>query len=102
MGTLVYEAVEPSGRTVLGSIEDENQQSVLSKLQGLRYHIVSVDEKRSSGLKLLAGGGKRMGKVKLGALVVFSRQFATMIDAGINILKCLDILEQQIKDPVLR
>src|SRR5262245_50095576 len=98
MGTFVYEAVEPSGRTVRGSIEAENQQSVLSKLQELRYHIVSVDEKRGAGLKLLAPG-RRLGKVKLGALVVFSRQFATMIDAGINILKCLDILEQQIKDP---
>jgi type IV pilus assembly protein PilC len=102
MGTFVYEAVEPSGRTVRGSIEAENQQSVLSKLQELRYHIVSVDEKRASALKLLSGGGRRMGKVKLAALVVFSRQFATMIDAGINILKCLDILEQQIKDPVLK
>src|SRR3954451_3673606 len=102
MGTFVYEAVEPSGRTVRGSIEAENQQSVLTKLQELRYHIVSVDEKRKSGLKLLAGGGRRMAKVKLASLVVFSRQFATMIDAGINILKCLDILEQQIKDPVLK
>jgi type IV pilus assembly protein PilC len=34
--------------------------------------------------------------------VVFSRQFATMIDAGINVLKCLDILETQTKDPVLK
>ena len=53
MGTFVYEAVEPSGRTVRGSIEAENQQSVLSKLQELRNHIVRVDEKRASALNLL-------------------------------------------------
>src|SRR5438093_2663573 len=100
MGTFVYEAVDTGGRTVRGKIEAENQQSVLSKLQELRYHIVSVDEARA-GLKLFKTG-KRIGKVKLGSLVVFSRQFATMIDAGINILKCLDILENQTKDPVLK
>jgi type IV pilus assembly protein PilC len=33
---------------------------------------------------------------------VFSRQFATMVNAGINILKCLDILEAQTKDPALK
>ena len=36
------------------------------------------------------------------ALVVFSRQFATMIDAGIPILRCLEILGNQTKDPVLK
>src|SRR5687767_2599974 len=101
MGTFVYEAIEPSGRTVRGSIDAENQQSVLTKLQELRYHIVSVNEKRAAGVKLFSGAN-RMGKVKLYSLVVFSRQFATMIDAGINILKCLDILENQMKDPVLK
>jgi len=35
-------------------------------------------------------------------LVAFSRQFATMIDAGLSVLKCLDILQRQTKDPVLR
>jgi type IV pilus assembly protein PilC len=34
--------------------------------------------------------------------VIFARQFATMVNAGINILKCLDILESQTKDPVLK
>src|SRR5205085_9165181 len=101
MSTFVYEAVEPGGRTVRGKLEAENQQSVLSKLQELRYHVVSVDERRGGALKLLKLS-PRLGKVKLKPLVVFSRQFATMIDAGINSLKCLDILEQQLKDPVLK
>ncbi len=39
---------------------------------------------------------------KLNSLVIFSRQFATMIDAGIAIVRCLDILEGQTKDPVLK
>ena len=35
-------------------------------------------------------------------MVIFSRQFATMIDAGVAIVRCLDILEGQTKDPVLK
>jgi type IV pilus assembly protein PilC len=40
--------------------------------------------------------------VKLRELVLFSRQFATMIDAGLSVVKCLDILQQQCKDPKLK
>jgi type IV pilus assembly protein PilC len=98
MPTFTYEAVEPTGRTVKGSVEAENASVVLGKLQSLNYTVVDVAEKRGRG----AAGKKKVGKVKLDALVVFSRQFATMINAGINVLKCLDILEQQTKDPVLK
>ncbi len=95
-----YEAVEPSGRVVKGSLEAESAAVVLGKLQTLNYTVVDVTEARVAGKKLLGGAGN--GKVKLAALVVFSRQFATMVNAGINILKCLDILEGQTKDPVLK
>ncbi len=95
-----YEAVEPSGRLVKGTLEAETASVVLAKLQDLNYTVVDVVESRGRGglLKL----GARSGRVKLGALVIFSRQFATMINAGINILKCLDILEAQTKDPTLK
>lgn len=42
------------------------------------------------------------GNAKLGALVVFSRQFATMIDAGLSVMKAIDILAAQTKDIPLR
>ena len=95
-----YEAVEPTGRVIKGSLEADSASVVLSKLQTLNYTVVDVTERRGSAKAAL--GGKRGGKVKLNALVVFSRQFATMVNAGINILKCLDILEVQTKDPVLK
>ncbi|MFN3648730.1 MAG: type II secretion system F family protein [Armatimonadota bacterium] len=96
-----YEAVEPSGRVVKGTIDAESASAVLGKLQSLNFTVVDVVQaKNAAGGGLL--GGKAGGKVKLASLVVFSRQFATMVNAGINILKCLDILEQQAKDPVLK
>lgn len=93
-----YEAVDAGGRVVKGSLDADSASMVLSKLQALNYTVVDVAEaKTSKGLKFGSGG-----KVKLNSLVVFSRQFATMVDAGINILRCLDILEGQTKDPILK
>jgi type IV pilus assembly protein PilC len=103
MPVFSYEAVEPTGRVVKGSLEAENASTVLAKLQTLNYTVVDVSESRSGpGLAALLGGPRTGGKVKLNSLVVFSRQFATMVNAGINILKCLDILEAQCKEPVLK
>src|SRR5688572_20953817 len=99
MPQFAYEAVEPGGRVIRGSLEAESAALVLGKLQELNYTVVDVKESRGTKKGLFSGVG---GKVKLGALVVFSRQFATMVNAGINILKCLDILEAQTKDPALK
>jgi type IV pilus assembly protein PilC len=81
-------------------MEGDSQQTVLAKLKERNVQVLEVSEKKSGGLAALKPN--RLGRVKLGSLVVFSRQFATMIDAGINVLKCLDILENQTKDPVLK
>jgi type IV pilus assembly protein PilC len=100
MPTFTYRAVESGGRTVRGQIEGDSQQAVLAKLRERNVQILDIAEQKAGALGMLRMN--RVGKVKLNALVVFSRQFATMIDAGINVLKCLDILENQTKDPVLK
>jgi type IV pilus assembly protein PilC len=100
MPTFVYEGVEAGGKMVRGRMDGENQQIVLAKLRERNVQVLEVSEKKGGSLAALKPN--RLGKVKLGSLVVFSRQFATMIDAGINVLKCLDILENQTKDPVLK
>src|SRR6266568_4380100 len=100
MGTFVYTAVEGSGKTVRGRMEGESQPAVLAKLRERKIQVLDITEAKTGGLALLKMN--RIGRVKLNSLVVFSRLFATLIDAGINVLKCLDILEQQIKDPVLK
>jgi len=98
MPTFVYSAVDPTGKPVKGKIEADNQQLVLSKLHDQRYHVINVKEHKSIGF----GGLSRFKKIKLQSIAVFSRQFATMINAGISIVRCLDILENQCKDEVLK
>ena len=95
-----YNAMDPSGRAVAGTLEAESLELVRAKLADLRYHILNIRETRSrSGLsdRFLA-----MQRVKLRDLVVFSRQFATMVDAGLSVVKCLDILQKQCRNPRLK
>jgi len=101
MPRFAYTAVDGSGKSINGSIDAESQQSVISRLQAQGFHITSVVEQKKKASLALAGLGK-FKKLKLQSLVVFSRQFATMINAGVSITKCLDILESQTKDEVLK
>ncbi len=95
-----YNAMDPSGRAVAGTLEADSLELVRAKLADLRYHVLNIRETRSrSGLsdRFLA-----MQRVKLRDLVVFSRQFATMVDAGLSVVKCLDILQKQCRNPRLK
>lgn len=95
-----YNAMDPSGRAVAGTLEADSLELVRAKLSDLRYHVLSIRETRSR-----AGFADRlstMQRVKLRDLVVFSRQFATMVDAGLSVVKCLDILQKQCRNPRLK
>ena len=100
MPSFRYSAMDASGRTVSGALEADNFESVRTKLGELRYHVLSIRESKPTfwAKGLLSG----LQRVKLRELVLFSRQFATMIDAGLSVVKCLDILQLQCKDPKLK
>lgn len=101
MPTFVYNAIDPMGRSVKGRVEADSEGLVLSKLHDQNFSVLSVAQSKG-GAGSLSFGKSGGGSPKLQSLVVFSRQFATMIDAGISVLKCMDILESQIKDLPLR
>ena len=91
MATFTYEAIDQVGRQVRASIEAESEQQVLSKLREQKFSILSVQERKGMAFNM----NSTVGGAKLVSVVVFSRQFATMIDAGIPVIKCMDILEAQ-------
>jgi type IV pilus assembly protein PilC len=97
MPLYAYTAIDQSGRTVRSTMEADNEQLVLAKLRDQALHCTEI-KKTNKGAKTSFG----RKKLKPKSLVVFSRQFATMIDAGIPILRCLDILCGQMKDPALK
>ena len=97
MPQFAYTAIDKGGKTVKSVMEADNEALVLSKLRDQSMQVVEVKKTKT---KKSTGVGK--GKMKAKSLVVFSRQFATMIDAGIPILRCLEILTSQTKDPGLK
>lgn len=99
MPLYAYTAIDPaSGRTVKSSIEAESEGGAAAKLRDQSLHVAEI--RATKGKSKGIGGAPKKAKPK--SLVVFSRQFATMIDAGIPILRCLDILQGQTKDPALK
>jgi type IV pilus assembly protein PilC len=92
--------MDPNGRTVTGTLEADSFELVRAKLSDLSYHVLSIKQaKNSGGFKDAFTNLQRVG---LRDLVIFSRQFATMIDAGLSVVKCLDILQKQTRNPKMK
>lgn len=100
MPTYRYSAMDGSGRTVTGTLEADSLELVRAKLADLSYHVLSIKEAR--GGQSFQSWFSGMQRVKLRDLVVFSRQFATMVDAGLSVVKCLDILQKQSRNPKMK
>ncbi|NIM04140.1 MAG: type II secretion system F family protein [Armatimonadetes bacterium] len=100
MPTYRYTAMDPAGKVIAGRLEADSLELVRGRLAELRYHILNLRESGAAGGEI-AGLLGRFQRVKLRDLVMFSRQFATMIDAGLSVVKCLDILQQQCRNPKL-
>src|SRR4051794_11715689 len=99
--TFQYSVRDKSGKLVSGSLEAESQTAVVSRLKSMGYAPVSISS-QSAGLKkelkIPGFGGKR---IKLKDLAVMSRQFATMINSGLSLLRALSILSEQTQNPEL-
>ncbi|MDH4179022.1 MAG: type II secretion system F family protein [Armatimonadota bacterium] len=100
MPTYRYSAMDQNGRTVTGTLEADSFELVRTKLSDLSYHVLSIKQARNAGG--FKGAFNNMQRVGLRDLVVFSRQFATMIDAGLSVVKCLDILQKQTRNPKMK
>jgi len=97
MPSFVYTARETaSGREIRSSVEATNEQSAIAALLNRNLLVVSIQE------KLAKKGKAQGGKVTLSDLVVFTRQLATMIDAGIAIVQALQALAEQTPNKVMR
>ena len=99
--TFTYRVRDKAGKVISGTLEAETQSAVANKLKSMGYAPISIE----------AGGGKTgmkkeirlFGdkKVKLKDLAIFARQFATMINSGLSLLRALNILTEQTENPTL-
>ena len=97
--TYTYRVRDRHGALITGEIVGESPDLVLSKLKEMRYIPLEVKPK-NSGLK--KEFNIRKPRVKLQDLAVCSRQFATMINSGLPLLRTLGILEAQSESKELK
>src|SRR4030042_527019 len=92
MPFFTYEAKNRQGVIRKGEYEAPNDAAVIAHLRGEALMPIKVKPKgRTFALGSITFGAK----VSVKELVVFTRQFATMIDAGLPLVQCLDILATQ-------
>lgn len=97
--SFVYKVRDRSGAIHEGSLEAQNEQLVIAKLREMGYVPVSVTQRRQSRLSAdMAIGSK---KVDLRDVAVLSRQLATMVNAGLSIIRALAILTEQTESKAL-
>ena len=103
MPTFMWEGKTAQGRVLKGEIEAPSLEAVFGILRDRRIRPVAnrIREKGKGFDKEITIPGFAE-KVKARDLSVFTRQFATMIDAGLPIVQCLDILSQQTESKPLR
>ncbi len=94
----VWKGRSPKGEILSGEYEATDKHEVSEYLRKRRIIITTI-RKKPKNLRFGLGGG---GKVKVRDLSVFTRQFATMVNAGLPLVQCLDILGRQMEKPFFR
>jgi len=90
-----YTARAVNGDLKSATIEAPNRDEVIKQLKQQRLNVVKIDE--GSAQKR-----KRMGSIRMRDIVIFTRQFSTMINSGLPLVQALDILAQQSENPALK
>ncbi len=94
--TYTYKVRDKGGKVVSGTLIADNEALVLQRLREQGFTPLEIaKQKRGMNIELSAK------KVKLKELSVFSRQFATMVNSGLPILRSLAILSEQASNPSL-
>ncbi|MCB9846371.1 MAG: type II secretion system F family protein [Phycisphaeraceae bacterium] len=115
MATFAYEALNASGKTQKGSVEAGDSQEAIARIKGQGLYPTQVREqkvKKSQATAASGGKGKKkakkkgqtfaIGRVKAKQLTAFTRQLSTLQDAGLPLLRSLQILEEQAKPGPLK
>jgi len=99
MANYHYVAKDALGKVITGTSEAENEQILVRRLREKGYWVQRVRPARAPAAqqKQARGGGigAAFGRVSGRDLAIFCRQFATMIDAGVSLVRCLAVLEEQ-------
>lgn len=118
MPNFTYVALDAHGQQVTGTIEAASQNEAVGQLRQSGFYPTAVDEEskgkkgkatvaKASAAPTLAKKGSSFSlfkrqTIKGKTLMIFTRQLATLIDAGLPLLRSLTVLAKQERDPVLK
>jgi len=111
MPTFKFEAMDATGAEVKDSIDAASEDDAQQKIKQMGYFVTKITEqagkKGKKGAKGPSGNRKKgqvltIGGVSVKQLTIFTRQFSTLQDAGLPVLRSLRILEKQQKPGVLK
>jgi type IV pilus assembly protein PilC len=104
MGRFNYIARDGANKRVTGSLEGTNEEEAVNRLQAMNLLVLEIyAEGVSQGAALtsemswkVAGQGHKHYRIQSADLVIFCRQLATLLSAGVTILKSLDTISKQV------
>ena len=103
MAVFEFVARDKQGEEITGTQEAPTKDALTQQLRARGLMVSSVKEQKAQTV-VRRKSSRRIfgGKVGLRHLSIFCRQFATMINAGVSLVRCLDVLEQQTDSPRLK
>jgi len=90
---------KPSGEVITATLVGQNLDEVRHHLQEQGLLPISVKQK---GWNIARGKRERRARIRTEDFIIFNQQFAALVKAGLPILRSLDLLKAQIKNPVLQ
>lgn len=106
MAEFTYEALDKSGKQVKGIIEAATEDQIVERLRGMGYYPLKVrpHKKSAAGSDLSALPVLRwvFHRITAKQLMSFTRQLATLIDAGLPIVRSLSILREQVESVIFQ
>jgi type IV pilus assembly protein PilC len=95
--TYEYRVRDQSGKVVTGTLLADSEQLVINRLREMGYVPIKI-EAQGTGMRREL---RLRSKPKMKDLAIFSRQFSTMVNSGLPILRALSILEQQTSSGII-
>src|SRR5690348_18325777 len=97
MPAFTYTARALNGDLRTATIDAPSRDEVVAQLRRQRLNVVKIDEAAQAANKK-----KASGKISMRDVVIFTRQFSTMINAGLPLVQALDILAKQSENKALK
>ena len=93
MPTFAYTARTLNGELKNATLDAASRDDVVAQLRRQKLIVVKIDEERKK---------QRLGKIRTKDIVIFTRQFSTMINSGLPLVQALDILSKQSENKALQ